>query len=106
MSYRLSALASPKRVVSAITAAGALLAFTAGLITTSARAAHQYWDVTYPASSLVLFGNEGRGLPREIVARGDLSVRIPMRGAASSLNLSVAAGVLLYEILRQRQSGD
>src|SRR6478752_4115248 len=39
MSYRLSALASPKRVVSAIIAAGALLAFAAGLTATSARAA-------------------------------------------------------------------
>jgi RNA methyltransferase, TrmH family len=75
-----------------------------GVVTTSARAAHDHWEATYPAPSLVLFGNEGRGLPAEIVQRGDLSVRIPMHGGASSLNLAVAAGVLLYEILRQRQS--
>ena len=76
-----------------------------GVVTTSARAAHNHWDVAYPAPSLVLFGNEGRGLPPEIVQRGDLSVRIPMHGGADSLNLSVAAGVLLYEMLRQRESG-
>jgi tRNA G18 (ribose-2'-O)-methylase SpoU len=50
-----------------------------------------------------LFGNEGRGLPADVVRQGDLSVRIPMHGGASSLNLAVAAGVLLYEMLRQRR---
>ncbi|MGI8856413.1 MAG: TrmH family RNA methyltransferase [Thermomicrobiales bacterium] len=74
------------------------------IVTTSARAAHDHWEVTYPAPSLVLFGNEGRGLPADVLERGDLSVRIPMHGGASSLNLAVAAGVLLYEMLRQRQS--
>jgi TrmH family RNA methyltransferase len=72
------------------------------VITTSTRAPHDYWHVTYPTPSLVLFGNEGRGLAPEVIAAGDLAVRIPMHGGASSLNLSVAAGVLLYEILRQR----
>ncbi len=72
------------------------------IVTTSARAAHAHWQVEYPSPVLMLFGNEGRGLPPEIVARGDLSVRIPMHGSASSLNLAVAAGVLLYEALRQR----
>ncbi len=70
------------------------------LITTSDRAPHDHWDVTYPAPSLLLLGNEGRGLPPEVIAAGDLAVRIPMLGSADSLNLAVAAGVLLYEILR------
>jgi TrmH family RNA methyltransferase len=73
------------------------------LVTTSGRAPHDYWAVSYPAPSLVLFGSEGRGLPSEIVAAGDLAVHIPMHGGADSLNLSVAAGVLLYEFLRQRE---
>lgn len=76
------------------------------LITTSARAPHDHWDVAYPAPSLLLFGNEGRGLPPEVIAAGDLAVRIPMHGAASSLNLAVAAGVLLYEIRRARRGRD
>jgi len=74
------------------------------IVTTSARATHEHWQAVYPSPLLMLFGNEGRGLPPEIVARGDLSVRIPMHGGASSLNLAVAAGVLLYEVLRQRQT--
>lgn len=74
-----------------------------GVVTTSTHATHDHWDVTYPVPALMLFGNEGRGLPADIVRRGDLSVRIPMHGSAGSLNLSVAAGVLLYEALRQRR---
>jgi len=71
------------------------------IVTTSARATQEHWQIVYPSPLLMLFGNEGRGLPREIVERGDLAVRIPMHGSASSLNLAVAAGVLLYEALRQ-----
>ncbi len=52
----------------------------------------------------MLFGNEGRGLPPGIIEKGDLAVRIPMHGGASSLNLAVAAGILLYEVLRQRSA--
>ncbi|HEY8292480.1 MAG TPA: RNA methyltransferase [Thermomicrobiales bacterium] len=76
-----------------------------GVVTTSARATREYWEARYPSPLLMLFGNEGRGLPSEVIEQGDLAVRIPMHGGASSLNLAVAAGVLLYEALRQRQAG-
>ena len=75
-----------------------------GIVTTSAQATDEHWQAVYPSPLLMLFGNEGRGLPPDIVAQGDLSVRIPMHGGASSLNLAVAAGVLLYEVLRQQQT--
>ena len=52
--------------------------------------------MTFPKPSLVLFGSEGGGLPGHLVDRSDLAVRIPMRGTASSLNLAVAAGIVLY----------
>jgi RNA methyltransferase, TrmH family len=77
-------------------------AYGINVVTTSARATQEHWQAIYPSPLLLLFGNEGRGLPQDIVAQGDLAVRIPMHGGASSLNLSVAAGVLLYEVLRQR----
>lgn len=73
------------------------------IITTSSHAEHNYWGVTYPSPCCVLFGNEGRGLSADVVRRGDLAVRIPMQGSATSLNLAVSAGVLLYELLRQRE---
>jgi len=52
------------------------------------------------AAMALLLGAEGTGLPGEVLARGDLQVRIPMVGTAESLNLAVAAGLLLYEAQR------
>ncbi|MBM6828846.1 RNA methyltransferase [Anaerotignum lactatifermentans] len=49
-----------------------------------------------------LIGNEARGLSEEAAALCDSYVKIPMPGQAESLNVSVAAGVLLYEVVRQR----
>lgn len=53
-----------------------------------------------PPLALVL-GGEGRGLSRLVRDRCDRLIRIPMHGATSSLNVSVAAGVLLFEVRRQ-----
>jgi RNA methyltransferase, TrmH family len=50
----------------------------------------------------VLIGNEARGLSEEAKRSVDLSVTIPMVGKAESLNVAVAAGIVLYEILRRR----
>ncbi|MGI8837055.1 MAG: 23S rRNA (guanosine(2251)-2'-O)-methyltransferase RlmB [Pyrinomonadaceae bacterium] len=58
------------------------------------------WDWTSP--SALFLGNEGTGLHRLVRERCDTLVRIPVRGRIESLNVSVAAGVVLYEALRQR----
>ncbi|MBA2311727.1 MAG: RNA methyltransferase [Actinobacteria bacterium] len=73
------------------------------LVVTSAQAAVQYSSVRYPAPTLLMLGSEGGGLSSTVMKRGELAVRIPMSGSASSLNLAVAAGILLYEIRRGRQ---
>lgn len=70
------------------------------IVTTSARAEREHWATRYPRPLAILLGSEGEGLPPELLARGDLRVRIPMAGTARSLNLAVAAGILLYEVLR------
>lgn len=49
-----------------------------------------------------LIGNEARGLSEEAAALCDRLVKLPMPGQAESLNASIAAGVLLYEVVRQR----
>ena len=72
-----------------------------GVVTTSARAPAEHWAVCYPLPLALLLGSEGEGLPADLLARGDLAVRIPMGGTARSLNLAVAAGILLYEVRRQ-----
>jgi 23S rRNA (guanosine2251-2'-O)-methyltransferase len=59
------------------------------------------WDWTLP--SAIFLGGEGAGLHRLIRERCDTLVHIPVLGRLGSLNVSVAAGVLLYEALRQRK---
>lgn len=72
-----------------------------GIVATSARAPHEHWSVRFPRPLALLLGSEGEGLPADLLARGALQVRIPMGGTARSLNLAVAAGILLYEARRQ-----
>ncbi len=54
--------------------------------------------------TVAVFGNEARGVSRAYRELCDAEVRIPMLGAASSLNLGVAASIVFYEVLRQRQA--
>lgn len=52
---------------------------------------------------VVILGSEERGISRELLAMSDIQVSIPITGAISSLNVSVSAGIMLYEIRRQRK---
>jgi 23S rRNA (guanosine2251-2'-O)-methyltransferase len=52
--------------------------------------------------SVLILGSEENGISRELISLSDFQVRIPMTGNIASLNVSVAAGILLYEIVRQR----
>lgn len=58
-------------------------------------------DLTGPLG--VVIGSEGEGMSRLVREQCDFLVKIPMRGNIQSLNASVASGVILYEILRQRE---
>jgi len=53
----------------------------------------------------LVIGNEGKGIAQKIKSECDFLVSIPQSGKVSSLNASVAAGIMMYEIVRQRQSG-
>ena len=74
------------------------------VVGTSAEADMDYsaWDWTRP-SALVL-GGEGGGLHRLVAENCDVLVKIPMYGKIDSLNVSVAAGVILFEARRQRKA--
>ncbi len=50
----------------------------------------------------LILGSEDKGVSRELTLLADHVVRIPMKGSISSLNVSVAAGILIYEIVNQR----
>jgi TrmH family RNA methyltransferase len=60
-------------------------------------------DCDFAGPAVVIFGNEARGLSRAYQELCDLKVRIPIVGSATSLNVSVAASVVFYEISRQRR---
>ncbi|HEX9367897.1 MAG TPA: 23S rRNA (guanosine(2251)-2'-O)-methyltransferase RlmB [Vicinamibacterales bacterium] len=61
-----------------------------------------YTDVDWTLPSALVVGAEGPGLRRLVRETCDRVVRLPMHGAVDSLNVSVAAGVVLYEAVRQR----
>lgn len=63
-------------------------------------------EADFASPSAIVLGSEDRGLGDEWLKAADVRVKIPVRGAADSLNVSAAAAILLYEALRQRlQSG-
>lgn len=76
--------------------------WTVGLAGDSAKRYDQL-DLTVPTA--IVLGAEGTGLRRLVRERCDWQVSIPMRGHVQSLNVSVAAGIALFEALRQRDSG-
>jgi TrmH family RNA methyltransferase len=57
-----------------------------------------YRQADYKTPTLILMGNEQQGLPPELAAACDVTVKIPMRGRADSLNLSVATGIMIYTV--------
>jgi 23S rRNA (guanosine2251-2'-O)-methyltransferase len=65
-----------------------------------------YTDVDWTLPSAIVLGAEGTGLRRLVRERCDRVVRLPMQGSVASLNVSVAAGVVLYEAVRQRAAQD
>ncbi|WP_298817856.1 TrmH family RNA methyltransferase [Chloroflexus sp.] len=71
-----------------------------GLVGSSDRGALDYRTATYPRPLVLALGSEREGLSADQLANCDCVVRIPMRGRSDSLNLAVAAGVLMYEVTR------
>ncbi|MBO9317999.1 MAG: RNA methyltransferase [Chloroflexus sp.] len=70
------------------------------LVGSSDRGACDYRTAPYSRPLVLVLGSERHGLSDEQLADCDLVVRIPMRGRSDSLNLAVAAGILMYEITR------
>ncbi len=63
----------------------------------------QRWDKTdYSGGAALVVGNEGSGIGRLIKEKCDVTVSLPMLGHINSLNASVASGIIMYEIARQR----
>ena len=77
---------------------------SAGLTTIAAsvNGTGSHVDVDFKRPSLILMGNEQKGLPEDVEAQCDTLCLIPMRGGADSRNLAQASAIMLYEGWRQR----
>ena len=60
------------------------------------------WEADFTVPSALVFGNEGTGMHRLVREKCDFLAGIPVRGKVRSYNVSVAAGIVLYEVIRQR----
>jgi 23S rRNA (guanosine2251-2'-O)-methyltransferase len=68
------------------------------------RGAQSYESLDYKMDCAIVLGAEGKGLHDLVARKCDFLVSIPMLGKVPSLNVSVAAGVVLYEVVRQRRN--
>ena len=66
------------------------------------KAPQSYFNLDYKTPSAIVMGSEGSGISKSVLNLLDGLISIPMRGKTKSLNVSVAAGAILFEILRQR----
>jgi len=72
------------------------------VVTTSANTTSSYTDVNFTLPTLMIVGNEHHGVSEPILDLSDQCVQIPMLGQINSLNIAVAASVVLFEANRQR----
>lgn len=72
------------------------------IIGAEADADKNFWDIDFKIPLAIVIGSEGKGIRRTVKEKCDILARIPMKGKINSLNVSVAAGIFTFEILRQR----
>lgn len=70
---------------------------------TAADGSQDYRDASYDMPLCLVIGNEGKGMSRLVKDKCDFLINIPMAGQVTSLNASVAASLLMYEVYRYRQ---
>lgn len=96
-------IAEVVNIARAIEELKALGVWTVGL---AAEGVMAYDTIDFTLPTAIVLGGEGTGLRRLVRERCDLTAAIPMRGHVESLNVSVAAGVVLFEALRQRRNAE
>ncbi|TCS81567.1 23S rRNA (guanosine(2251)-2'-O)-methyltransferase RlmB [Tepidibacillus fermentans] len=72
------------------------------IVGTDASAKQMYHEVDYKMPVVIVIGSEGKGISRLVREKCDYMVKLPMQGHVNSLNASVAAGIILYEVYRNR----
>ena len=61
-----------------------------------------YRQIDFDCPTALVIGNEGKGIGTLTAKKCDQIISLPMKGKINSLNASVAAGILMYEVLRKR----
>ena len=74
------------------------------LLLLTTKGAGSYLDFRYDGADILLFGRESKGVPDEVFAAADARLRIPVRAGLRSLNVAVAAAMVVGEALRQTGS--
>ena len=72
---------------------------------TDAEGTNQYFDDVWSGPMAIVIGSEGEGMSKNIKDKCDFLLSIPMAGSVNSLNAAVAAGIVVFEAVRQRRTG-
>ena len=72
------------------------------IVGAEAGSGNNLWNTELNMPIALVIGSEGKGLRKTVAEKCDVVVSLPMKGSVNSLNASVAAGVLMFEVLRQR----
>ena len=72
------------------------------IISCTEKASDYYYQVDFTEPAAIIMGSEENGISNELIQKSDAKVKIPMMGKISSLNVSVAAGIILFEAVSQR----
>lgn len=72
------------------------------LIVSSLDTDKNFYDIDLNRKVIIAVGNEGNGVSNELIDIADIKVKIPMPGGAESLNVSVAASIMMFEAVRQK----
>lgn len=75
------------------------------IVASTEKGAVHYREVDFHQPTLLIMGNEETGISPELLKMSDVRAKLPILGEVQSLNVSVAAGVMMYEALEQRLKG-
>lgn len=75
------------------------------IISCTEKAKQYHYQISFASPCAIIMGSEENGISGEYLQRSDKQVKIPMLGEIGSLNVSVAAGIILFEAVKQRISG-
>lgn len=72
------------------------------IVVSSLQTEYNFYDVDLCGNSVICVGNEGNGISDEVYNNSTVKVKIPMPGGAESLNVAVAASIMMFEAVRQK----